>query len=685
MPCPLPGGFNRTKHMFTSECLWGCKPGYYKDSNLACPPCVDLFPDGSAYGVYDRVRKYTTSQRAHAWIHNMCGLDGVVVPGAAALFLRNVARYVYGTGVAKCGDSLLSVGEQCDDGNGHNGDGCSASCQYEHSLPPFDCDLIGSQCERQCGWSGSSMMTGYTLPTVDTCANISYYDYATTAALGAGGRLVWLQERMVSCVCSSQFMQLPFSECNITNQGCRECLPGQYHQVFAAYPCHALLDVIKSHSFGLLWQDFGIPQCVACGSTCPPGYRPFPDGQAPLCGPSVKTSALIGEAADVAAAIGCQPCAVRSALVNGVSYISEIQGMNYIIACDFACKASALVSSSALTLTSKPTSEGGSGYYCTNASLKSGGAFAGICRPCTCSDSNMCRGTGIDLLGLVGRYWGSCKDGDGITIQPCDDSVLPQGAIFTGNADYGQSRGCSWRCAPGWQLTPLGTCVECSEARVCPSGFGAVTCDGDAGYAYCQPCFISADTLPPLNAYETWGVGCEATCAAGAYSETPLSDPVVDIPQMQGVGYEAVKAVLVCTACTSVQCQLGESVVGCGASMDGSCVLCSSINGELPPNMQYVTPGVCDTVCVRGFYFNDDIRACLPCASHQCILAGYVRSTDCVAMEDRMRAPTCVSCPPPPVGAEFRSSCAWGCILGYIPDAVRGKQLNIDVTACVLN
>ena len=139
-------------------------------------------------------------------------------------------------------------------------------------------------------------------------------------------------------------------------------------------------------------------------------------------------------------------------------------------------------------------------------------------------------------------------------------------------------------------------------------------------------------------------------------SETPLSD------------------VLVCTACTSVQCQLGESVVACGASLDSSCVLCSSINGELPPNMQYVTSGVCDTVCVRGFFFYDAIQACVPCASHQCVLAGTVRSTDCVAMEDRVGAPTCVPCPPAPVGAEFRASCAWGCIIGYIPDAVRGEH-----------
>jgi cysteine-rich repeat protein len=34
-------------------------------------------------------------------------------------------------GAPLCGDKVLESGEQCDDGNGTSGDGCSASCRVE--------------------------------------------------------------------------------------------------------------------------------------------------------------------------------------------------------------------------------------------------------------------------------------------------------------------------------------------------------------------------------------------------------------------------------------------------------------------------------------------------------------------------------------------------------------------------
>ena len=101
-----------------------------------------------------------------------------------------------------------------------------------------------------------------------------------------------------------------------------------------------------------------------------------------------------------------------------------------------------------------------------------------------------------------------------------------QGAEFTGNADYDSPRGCAWRCADGWQLTPLGVCAGCRDSpsfgeQECESGFSGVTCVG-GGY-YCQACFLSASSLPPLGAYETWGVNCGPTCAAGAYNDTEVA------------------------------------------------------------------------------------------------------------------------------------------------------------------
>jgi fibro-slime domain-containing protein len=45
---------------------------------------------------------------------------------------------------AACGDSTVSSGEQCDDGNTADADGCSATCQVETG---FVCPTVGQQCE----------------------------------------------------------------------------------------------------------------------------------------------------------------------------------------------------------------------------------------------------------------------------------------------------------------------------------------------------------------------------------------------------------------------------------------------------------------------------------------------------------------------------------------------------------
>jgi len=103
-----------------------------------------------------------------------------------------------------------------------------------------------------------------------------------------------------------------------TNQGCRACLAGEYH------------------------EDFGLPRCVPCGSSCPPGYA---SEGAPwqTCGPSVSTARLIGTAEIPAnLAIGCQPCALPTALVGITQYVSLFDGMHYVDGCDFSCAAPGL-------------------------------------------------------------------------------------------------------------------------------------------------------------------------------------------------------------------------------------------------------------------------------------------------------------------------------------------------------
>ena len=54
------------------------------------------------------------------------------------------------TDAAACGDGVQEAGEQCDDGNNINGDGCSANCRLEVG---WQCPTFGSPCEREvyCG------------------------------------------------------------------------------------------------------------------------------------------------------------------------------------------------------------------------------------------------------------------------------------------------------------------------------------------------------------------------------------------------------------------------------------------------------------------------------------------------------------------------------------------------------
>jgi cysteine-rich repeat protein len=72
----------------------------------------------------------------------MCGMP---VPGCPPC----------GTTVSRCGDGIVSPGEQCDDGNVASGDGCSASCQVE---PGWRCVVPGRLCVPICG---DGLMVGW--------------------------------------------------------------------------------------------------------------------------------------------------------------------------------------------------------------------------------------------------------------------------------------------------------------------------------------------------------------------------------------------------------------------------------------------------------------------------------------------------------------------------------------------
>ena len=56
-----------------------------------------------------------------------------------------------GTCLSACGNGQRVIGEQCDDGNLEDDDGCSADCQVEHGWACFEVDGDRSECEFTCG------------------------------------------------------------------------------------------------------------------------------------------------------------------------------------------------------------------------------------------------------------------------------------------------------------------------------------------------------------------------------------------------------------------------------------------------------------------------------------------------------------------------------------------------------
>jgi len=84
-----------------------------------------------------------------------------------------------------CGDAVVGVSEQCDDGNLINGDGCSSTCQIEAGMScvgsPSVC-TVASSCTAGNYWNGTSCINasaGYAVPSAganaQTPCTVGYY------------------------------------------------------------------------------------------------------------------------------------------------------------------------------------------------------------------------------------------------------------------------------------------------------------------------------------------------------------------------------------------------------------------------------------------------------------------------------------------------------------------------------
>lgn len=73
-----------------------------------------------------------------------------------------------------CGDSLLTPGEQCDDGNTMSGDGCSATCMSE---PPWEIENNNMLANATPLWPATTMFYGAVLPIGD----VDYFSFTLPA------------------------------------------------------------------------------------------------------------------------------------------------------------------------------------------------------------------------------------------------------------------------------------------------------------------------------------------------------------------------------------------------------------------------------------------------------------------------------------------------------------------------
>ena len=588
-PCALVG-FNASVHQLTGGCGFTCKPFVYVDAALACrQPCVNLL--GEALGA--RVRDYPPSRPRPLYVFNVCGTTQASPVAALPVLRRALWAFLDVRGGAVCGDAVLNTGETCDDGNAVAGDGCGRTCQVEAGL--WDCDVIGAPCLPNCGWplvaaaSGDVGLAtwGFILPSpAASCDGLRYADVRDLP-----DRLGWMRAHLVSCDCDGRpYRAVPYANCTAANRGCRICGAGLFH------------DDVRS-------------VCVACGTTCAPGFAPAASG----CGPAPTASNA--SLADRQLAIGCGACTPPSVGVGAVTYLAS--------PCRYACRRGPGASQDT---------------YCQNAADAVTGICSSFCRPCA---SALAALQAVPPPTPAGWYPQGCTDGVGYAWAPCDAAALPANAVWSTSATAANdARGCGFACT-GNTLAWKGACLPCSSAASsCSPGQHLASCAG--GGAACVPCegALSGDlqawtSLPPYTA-------CTADCEPG-------------------VGFAAQPGGQ-CQPCTRVVCALGELLRPCVPRADAYCDPCP----PLPDYSEFVVPGACVSRCASGYYY-DAGGSCRPCAI-ACV-AGFGPSKQCATPDERLSPPACVSCQGALApGAVWGGACAQVCGRWMLARVVNGSS-----------
>jgi len=136
-----------------------------------------------------RIRDYNSTNGPN-YVLGFCG-SNQTDPNSDLAVVRHAGLYAFPLvtlpTTQRCGNYMLNSGEECDDGNSANGDGCSAVCLIERT-GYWDCDVLGEPCLPSCGWPSAVLKEAslqFPKPPLNKqpwCAGITYTDFLQVSA-----------------------------------------------------------------------------------------------------------------------------------------------------------------------------------------------------------------------------------------------------------------------------------------------------------------------------------------------------------------------------------------------------------------------------------------------------------------------------------------------------------------------
>jgi cysteine-rich repeat protein len=626
-------GFDSRVHRWVHSCTRGCQPRRYTGLNCS-RACTDLLGEFNAGALALRVSLSPPSGSRPYYLHHVCGTAEALALASLPALRRGMWAYRLQSVAAErpqgwvfCGDAFLNDGEECDDGNAASGDGCDAACRVETDRY-WDCDLVGAACLPDCGWP----RLGGSASTASLWAlSLSAYGYVLPAC--GVCRCDTLRYSDVQALPSLTERTHWMAERLVS---CR--CDGNPHRALPYAECTALNRGCRPCAAGEYHLD-QYERCVACGAQCATGYEraSTPPSE---CNSTVSTGALLRQTADEAArqrAVGCVPCATAPA--SGMRFVGNGT-------CAVACERGGSVATE---------------RYCLNEV----DPVTGACPNARCME---CATWLLSQTSTpVGRYPRGCADAYGYRWTECEG--LPPHARWTrGTLRPNAARECAWECAAcAWTAASHSACFPCGlKGKVaCASGSRLIACaqlgcPNEDNYEVCVPC----EGLPPL-AMQVW------TSDAPFYAQClPDCEPGVSFASQRGDQ---------CQACTRMTCALGTELLPCVPRADTTCRDCPL---PRPADSEFVSAGSCEMRCVAGYYLDAASGgACVACATLECA-SGSRRSSECVAVEERLQAPTCVACGTAPPGMRWSGGCALACVAGFIPSASSSTNLSSGCVPC---